>query len=90
MTIEAATEFRAMVNETPALQSAIRELMNDDGLLDLAGTKKLGQQHGYLFEENDIEVLIANDNDELSDFELELVSAGAPINCDSGSQNIGN
>lgn len=88
MTIEAATEFRAMINETPALQSAIRDLMGDDGLLDLTGTKKLGQQHGYEFDEDEIESLIANDNDALSDFELEMVSAGIPINCNSASQGI--
>jgi len=86
MTIEAAIEFRAMVNETPALQSAVWDLMGSDGLLDLPETVKLGQQHGYVFGEKDIESLIANDNDELSDFELEMVSAGVPINCES--QNI--
>lgn len=81
MTIEAATEFRAMVNETPALQLIVRGLVNKDGLIEVEDAIKLGLKHGYVIDEQDIIALTTNDNDELSDFELEMVSAGVPINC---------
>lgn len=88
MSIEAAIEFRAMINETPALQSAVRELMDEEGILDLQETAKLGQQHGYAITASEVETLIANDNDELSDFELEMVSAGLPVNTSGGNGGI--
>ncbi len=81
MTLEAATEFRTLVNNTPALQSAVRELVNEDGLIELEDAIKLGLEHGYVIDEQDIIALSANDNDELSEFELEMVSAGVPIVC---------
>jgi len=84
MTIKAANEFRQTVNGNPELEEALRGLMGDDGLLNLSEAAKLGAKYGYEFSEADVEALYSNDNDELSDFELEMVSAGLPINCSSG------
>jgi len=81
MTHEAATEFRAIVNQDPALEQTLRGLLDGDGLLKLPEVVKLGEQHGFSFSEDDIIAVFANDNDELSDFELEMVSAGNTMSC---------
>ena len=81
MTIEAANEFRQAVKDNVELEGKIRTLFNEEGLLDLSATASLGLKHGYIFNEGDVEAIFANDNDDLSDFELEMVSAGVPIRC---------
>jgi len=88
MSIESVNEFRDKVKNSPELETVLRELFFSDGRLDLPGAVKLGEQHGFSFSEDEIVALFANDNDELSDFELEMVSAGAPINCNSGTSDI--
>jgi len=88
MTLKAANEFRAIVSGDPALEGTLRGLLDENGLLNLPETVKLGAKHGCQFSEADIEALFSNDNDELSDFELEMVSAGLPINCSSGVERM--
>jgi len=88
MTLKAATDFREIVNQDPALAETLRGLLDGNGLLNLPEAVKLGAQHGFEYSEADIQALFSNDNDELSDFELEMVSAGLPINCSSGMNEM--
>lgn len=81
MTMKAANDFRQAVRDNAELENKVRTLFTEDGLLDLSATVRLGAQHGYVFNEADIEDVFANDNDDLSDFELEMISAGVPIRC---------
>jgi len=76
MSIEAVKKFRTTVNENPSLQETMLKLTDGEGNLLLPEIIKLGAQHGFEITEADIEALYSNDNDELSDFELEMVSAG--------------
>jgi len=78
MTIETVNQFRDKVKNSPELETVLRGLLDSDGRLDLPGAVKLGEQHGFSFSEDEIVALFANDNEELSDFELEMVSAGLP------------
>lgn len=88
MSIEAAQEFRNLVKKTPNLEQEISRLLDEDGLLKVQDTIKLGAQYGYAFGEADIVAIFANDNEELTDFELEMISAGLPINCSSGATKM--
>lgn len=79
MTIESLNQFREKLSADTELQEAMRGLLGSDGMLDLAAAVALGEQHGFQFTAEDITSAASNDNDELSDFELEMVSAGAPL-----------
>ena len=59
----------------------VRGAVGPDGNPDLAGVVKLGAEHGFQFSEADVISVFSNDNEELSDFELELVSAGTLAVC---------
>ncbi len=54
----------------------VRGAVGPDGNPGLAGVVKLGAEHGFQFSEADVMSVFSNDNDELSDFELEMVAAG--------------
>lgn len=81
MTIESANKFREIVRGNTELQTTLRELTDGQGYLDLPATVNLAKQHGIFFSEDDIEAVLSNDNDELSDFELEMIAAGIPTQC---------
>jgi len=83
MTIESVNEFREKIKNNSELEAVVRGLFGSDGMLDLPAAVKLGEQHGFTFSESDIDAAFANDNDELSDFELEMVSAGQPTRISS-------
>jgi len=74
MNIDKVLAFRGKVANTPELEAQIRACLAGGG--GKAGLVRLAAEHGYSFTEQDIEAAFANDNDELSDFELEMVSAG--------------
>ena len=82
MTIEALQGFRDVVGNDALVEAQLREMLGSDGQLDLSRAVQLGAQHGYQFSEQEVMELFANENDELSDLELELVAAG------SGTLNI--
>lgn len=84
MTIEAVQNFRNVIRNDAVIEAQMREVMASGDGLDLSRAVQLGRQHGYRFSEQDVMELFTNEDDELSDFELELVAAGNPSNCHSG------
>jgi len=84
-------DYYQKVREDKALQAAyagcenidqiVETAVNEGGKLGFSFTKEEAAAIGF-----DIEALhgAATNDDELSDFELELVAAGLPINCSSG------
>ena len=76
MSIGAVNEFREKIGADNAIEAAVRGMLGEDGVIDLAGVVALGKQHGYAFTENDIVTVFDSDDTELSEFELEMVSAG--------------
>ncbi len=81
MTVEAMRAFRKLAGRDEAVETAVRGAVGPDGNADLAGVVKLGAEHGFQFSEADVISVFSNDNEELSDFELELVSAGTLAVC---------
>ena len=78
MSTQALQEFRGKVNGSEQLQAAVLACQRD-----LDALARLGQQHGYDITRDDISATFADTSGELSDLELELVSAGIPS--DNGS-----
>jgi len=83
MSIQSVNEFRNKVKGNAELENELRGLVGTDGALDMPAAIKLGEQHGYTISADDIVAVFANDDEELSDFELEMVSAGASVSCGS-------
>jgi len=83
MSLEIAREFHSKVNSSSALQAEIRGCRKIEETLDIA------RNHGYAFTAQDL-LAVADEttkSEELSDFDLELVSGGTPIccvNCNGG------
>ena len=64
-------EFRKEMNENTEWQEEIKSLGDNASLVQFASDK------GYEFNEEDLDVYIKNNEDaELSDFEMEMVSGG--------------
>lgn len=75
MSIQAAQEFRQQTNASPALQAEVaRHFAN--GSIDYAALAELGRKHGHNFSTEDAVAVLSAPSDELSDFEMELVSGG--------------
>lgn len=81
MTVEAMQAFRELAGRDEAVETTVRGAVGPDGNADLASVVKLGAEHGFQFSEADVISVFSNDNEELSDFELELVSAGTLAVC---------
>tara|TARA_R110000787_G_scaffold143488_5_gene257243 strand:- start:21751 stop:22014 length:264 start_codon:yes stop_codon:yes gene_type:complete len=79
MTTDAVIGFRNLINSNPEIEAKVRGFVTADEGLDLDRVAKLAEQHGFSFSEHDVMEVFANDNDELSDFELEMVAAGNQI-----------
>lgn len=75
MSIQAAQEFRQQVNASAALQAAVSTKVNN-GAIDYAGLAQLGSEHGFAFSAEEAEQALSTSSDELSEFEMELVSGG--------------
>jgi predicted ribosomally synthesized peptide with nif11-like leader len=75
MSIQAAQDFRQQVNASADLQAAVAGHVKD-GNIDYAGLSTLGRSHGYEFSANDAKSALSAASDELSEFEMELVSGG--------------
>ncbi|MDW3207690.1 MAG: hypothetical protein R8L07_19305 [Alphaproteobacteria bacterium] len=74
-------KFRSLVDSDPALQAEVSQHVgngtwNAASIVDLAHTK------GLDFSADDI-VDVLDEDDELSDFELELVAAANPVSCNN-------
>jgi predicted ribosomally synthesized peptide with nif11-like leader len=77
MSLQAAISFREKINADPALQARVRELAPAGQTLDVTA---LGASLGFSFSRAEAEQAYSPD-DELSDFELEMVQSAAPAPC---------
>lgn len=72
-------QFRRLVDSDPALQAQIASHVGD-GSWNSAAIVAIGKARGLDFAAEDL-IAIMEDDGELSDFELELVAAAAPMRC---------
>ncbi|GAB3433787.1 Nif11 family protein [Massilia solisilvae] len=75
MSIQAAQAFRQQTNASPALQAEVARHVSN-GTIDYAALAELGRMHGHDFSAEDAVAVLSAPDDELSDFEMELVSGG--------------
>ncbi len=75
MSLHSAQEFRRQVSASPELQEAVAAKVSD-GVIDFAGVSEIGRSKGFEFSAEDAKNALATQSDELSDFEMELVSGG--------------
>lgn len=88
MSKEAVRLFAEKIEQDEDLQDIVREWYdNPNSGINLA---EIGLEHGFEFtEEEGYEVWEEIQNgEELSDFTLELISGGLPINCSNGSREM--
>ncbi|WP_417782029.1 hypothetical protein [Terasakiella pusilla] len=82
--ISAATanvlEFRKLVISDENLQNEVSKAVGN-GKWDPEALIKLGEANGLSFTSDDLVDTLFAEDDELSDFELELVAAGVPVVC---------
>ena len=74
--------FRQAVNHDSDLQKEVAELIERTKGIDFGAISELAGRHDYVFSPQEAQSLLGSE-DELSDFELEMVAAGS-ISCDSG------
>ena len=75
MSIQSAQAFRQQVNANPALQETISRHFHN-GMLDYAALAELARAEGFDVSAEDAAAALSTSSDELSDFEMELVSGG--------------
>lgn len=75
MSIQAAQNFRQQTNASPELQAEVARHFSN-GSIDYAALAELGRKHGHDFSAEDAVAVLSAPSDELSDFEMELVSGG--------------
>ncbi|MBR9812495.1 Nif11-like leader peptide family natural product precursor [bacterium] len=80
MSIEQAKAFQAKVNADEGLRDQMLRTANEKNGVDLVA---LGREHGFEFTAEDADAVLDAKNDELNDFELELVAAATASNCNS-------
>ena len=71
MSAQSLQAFRSKVDGSEQLQAAVRACA-----MDLGAITELGKKHGYDFTSDDIQSTFSAAGAELTDFELEMVSAG--------------
>ena len=69
--------FRQAVNHNPELQKEVAKLIEQAKAIDFGAISELAKRHDYVFSAQEAQNLLVSD-DELSDFELEMVAAGIP------------
>lgn len=84
--------FRQHANQNPELQRELLHVVEAAQSFDLTALTALARRENFNITVEDaekfIDEIIAND-DELSDFELEMVAAGSPVSRESGSNYMG-
>ncbi|WP_417782030.1 Nif11-like leader peptide family RiPP precursor [Terasakiella pusilla] len=73
-------EFRKLVASDENLQNEVSNAVGN-GKWDPEALIKLGEANGLSFTAEDITSNLFEENDELSDFELEMVAAGGSTSC---------
>ena len=84
MSVQAALAFRRKVNDDPTLQRKVRDAVKAQGFVDAVA---LGKAHGFEFTQAEVSQISKDDNLELTEFELEMVSGGTTLiasNVDQG------
>ncbi|MGQ0655180.1 MAG: Nif11-like leader peptide family natural product precursor [Betaproteobacteria bacterium] len=77
MSEQSLQSFREKLNGNAQLEADVRGcLTGPAGGLNIDALAALGQRHGFDFTADEVRTAMAAANDELSDFELEVVSAG--------------
>lgn len=76
MSITAAENFRQHVNRMSTLQAELVRYV-DNGTIDYSGLADLGSRSGFDFTPAEAKQVLSTASDELSDFEMELVSGGS-------------
>lgn len=75
MSLQAAQAFRQQANASPALQSQVAGFFQN-GNIDYEGLAALARSHGHEVTTEDAIAALSGADDELSDFEMELVAGG--------------
>ncbi|OGB53348.1 MAG: hypothetical protein A2503_05270 [Burkholderiales bacterium RIFOXYD12_FULL_59_19] len=80
---QAVTAFRKFANDNPEVQRELIQITEAAQGFDLTALTALAQRENFNISVQELEAFMAEmaDNDELSDFELEMVAAGTPIVC---------
>jgi predicted ribosomally synthesized peptide with nif11-like leader len=83
MSYQDALDFRAKLNDDPELATRATAAFSKS----LTAVVEFGKSNGFFFTESEAETAINQvlSNQELSDYELELVSAGGSCPTDTGS-----
>jgi predicted ribosomally synthesized peptide with nif11-like leader len=84
MSTQALQAFRGEVSNSEQLQAAVRACA-----MDLGAIAALGRKHGFDFTSDEIQSTFSASGGELSDFELEMVSAGTAIDCGTSTSTHG-
>jgi predicted ribosomally synthesized peptide with nif11-like leader len=90
MSMQSLRDFRAKINETPALQEAIRPFVHPR--LHTFQIAEMGRENGFDFTQEEVIELydaeLTRPNRELSDYELELVAGGTkPVGPTGGPED---
>ena len=73
MSVQSVQSFREKIKEDPELQQLILSSVQTHKFVDAVA---LGRKYGFEFSQADVSEVINQDSLELSEFELEVVSAG--------------
>lgn len=85
MSIIAAQNFRQHVNRMSTLQAEVAPYISN-GVIDYAGIAELGSRSGFDFTAEEAKLVLSKEDDELSDFEMEMVSGGVLMPANFKSQ----
>jgi hypothetical protein len=75
MSIIAAQNFRQHINRMSTLQAEVAPYFSN-GVIDYVGLSQLGSRSGFDFTAEEARQVLSTGDDELSDFEMEMVSGG--------------
>jgi predicted ribosomally synthesized peptide with nif11-like leader len=75
MSIQAAQAFRQEVNQNPELQALVGTHIQAGGI-NAEALAALAREHGHDVSTDDVIATLSAANDELSDFEMDLVAGG--------------
>lgn len=75
MSIIAAQNFRQHINRMSTLQAEVAPYFSS-GVIDYVGLAQLGSRSGFDFTAEEARQVLSASDDELSDFEMEMVSGG--------------
>jgi len=85
MSMQSLQDFRQQVNGNAILEAAVKGCLTaPGGALDMNALAALGKDKGFDFSADDVRTAMSSQDDDLSDLELELVSAGATTSINSG------